>query len=264
MAANRENSVDIHGVGPGVTPFWSLTMPIDSETSTDSVTVRIVSQLPPVDQARELFRHFATVFQPHVAILHIPSTQVMMETTYRTLSEGGEPDPTAMLTLFTVFAGSAMSWTTDLLNRLKSTKKNANAAYKTYTRLAMMIVDDTRHNLPPSASALAALITLAQVVLNSDDEFRMKEYMLRSRCLMMARGMQLHRLDTAQSREERNAKGYNSVEIEVQRRAWWHLVASDWYVNMSRELVRELNYLIGLVRFRGVRPKAFTQCTPAT
>lgn len=152
----------------------------------------------------------------------------MMENAYSTLSEGGEPSATAVLTLFTVFAGAAMSWTADLLRRLESTRDDANAAYKVYTRLALMIADDPNHSLAPSASALAALVTLAQVVLNSDDGFRTREFMLRSRSLMMARGLQLHRLDTAHSRAERSAKGFNSIELQVQRRAWWHLVASDW------------------------------------
>ncbi|VUC27300.1 unnamed protein product [Clonostachys rosea] len=49
----------------------------------------------------------------------------------------------------------------------------------------------------------------------------------------MARLLQLHRLDTAKAREERQRSGCNVIEVEVQRRIWWHMVADDWLMSFA-------------------------------
>lgn len=50
----------------------------------------------------------------------------------------------------------------------------------------------------------------------------------------MARIMQIHRLDTAQSRKARRAqRDWDLVQVEQQRRVWWHMVANDWLLAFS-------------------------------
>ncbi|PYI02608.1 hypothetical protein BO78DRAFT_432729 [Aspergillus sclerotiicarbonarius CBS 121057] len=41
--------------------------------------------------------------------------------------------------------------------------------------------------------------------------------------------MRIHCLDSPKAREKRRINGCDGVEIEVQRRIWWHMVSSDWY-----------------------------------
>ncbi|CAG9982285.1 unnamed protein product [Clonostachys byssicola] len=50
-------------------------------------------------------------------------------------------------------------------------------------------------------------------------------------CLRYGAG--LHRLDTAKAREERQRNGCNEIELEVQRRIWWHMVADDWLMSFA-------------------------------
>ncbi|KAL4972733.1 hypothetical protein BDW66DRAFT_154440 [Aspergillus desertorum] len=49
--------------------------------------------------------------------------------------------------------------------------------------------------------------------------------------LQMARAMRIHRLDSAPHRERRREQGADMVELEVKRRIWWHMVASDWLLS---------------------------------
>ncbi|RSM04564.1 hypothetical protein CEP52_006704 [Fusarium oligoseptatum] len=190
---------------------------------------QLVAQLPPVDQAMKLFDHFASTLQPSLCILHIPSARDTLDSTYRVILGGeGENKIEDLLLLFSIFAGATLSWTTKLLQDLNATKGNAKSAFETYTHLATMILDDTSQPVPPSTTALAATATLAHVVINSDEPFPAKALALRLRCHLMAKSMLLHRLDTPSSSRERILQGANSIEIEVQRRVWWSMVASDW------------------------------------
>ncbi|KAJ9647676.1 hypothetical protein H2204_000306 [Knufia peltigerae] len=151
-----------------------------------------------------------------------------MEETFHRASNGDTEICMAnILMLFSIFAGAALSWTTQFLSKLRALRKEARAAFKMYARLAMSILEHCPEKFPTSTPALAAVTTLAFVVSNAS--FSLFDVnMLRCRCMLMAKAMQIDRLDTFKSREERRLKGYNTVEIEVQRRIWWHMVSSDW------------------------------------
>lgn len=168
--------------------------------------------------------------QPTFGVLHIPSTKALLEKTYDSLLEVEEPSAANLMLLFSIFAGAALVWTPRLLERLQSTREEAKAAFKAYARLALDILEHPRLFIQASTTALVAIGTMAHLLMNTDG-FPLKVHVLRHRCLLMAREMQVHRVDTAKSREERRLKGCNMIDIEVQRRVWWNMVASDWYVS---------------------------------
>ncbi|UCK57571.1 hypothetical protein AFCA_000490 [Aspergillus flavus] len=145
--------------------------------------------------------------------------------------EGQEIGTARLLLLLSVFAGSMLAWTPQLLEKLNATPTEAQAAFKVYTRLAISIVDHP-HPMEPSTTALAAMATLSHMAGNSDN-YPYKLPLIRFRCFSMARAMQIHRLDTPKSREQRELKGYNPIELEVQRRIWWNMLASDWLNSFS-------------------------------
>lgn len=183
--------------------------------------------LPPWTQARQLLDHFNAVIQPTFGVFHIPSTRDLLEETYRGILEGVEPSPTVLVLFFSIFAGAVLVATPELLQLLSATQAEAKAAFTTYVRLAICILDNPIQSVPPSTIALEAISALARVLFHAD-WYSHKAQALRVDAICMARSMQIHRLDTVQRREERTRSGYNTIEVEVQRRAWWHLVSSDW------------------------------------
>ncbi|KAG0651204.1 putative transcription factor lepB [Hyphodiscus hymeniophilus] len=146
--------------------------------------------------------------------------------------EGGEPDASNLLLFFTIFAGAAFVWTPELSQKLPSSLAESGAASLIYTRLALFIVENTHQLSTPSVTALAAMCNLAHLLINSND-FIVKVHMLRIRCLVMAREMGIHRLDTTKGRNARELEKCNMIEIQVQRRIWWSMVASDWLAAFS-------------------------------
>ncbi|KAL4778545.1 hypothetical protein BJX76DRAFT_132329 [Aspergillus varians] len=187
--------------------------------------------LPPLPEARNLFNHFAVTLHPTIGILHIPSTQSLIEQAYQTLNAGSAPDRATSMLLFGVFAGSALSATPSLLQALNATHPQATAAYKAYLRISLSMIDSPQP-LPPSTTALVAMALLCQFV-NNDGGYSVDGHLMRARCYCMARSLDIHRIDTPKRREERNLNGYNFVELELQRRVWWSLVASDWLSSFS-------------------------------
>ncbi|KAE8137110.1 hypothetical protein BDV38DRAFT_283224 [Aspergillus pseudotamarii] len=203
----------------------------NSHNETYLDTRSIARHLPDIDEARELFNHFVVTIGPTFGVLHVPSTKELMEQAYRTMLEGPRLDAARLLLLLSVFAGSMLAWTPQLLNKLNATPTEAQAAFKVYTRLAISILDYPQP-MEPSTTALAAMATLSHMVGNSDG-YPYKLPLIRFRCFTMARAMQIHRLDTPKSCEQRKLKGYDPIELEVQRRIWWNMVASDWLNSFS-------------------------------
>ncbi|KAB8260928.1 hypothetical protein BDV32DRAFT_158597 [Aspergillus pseudonomiae] len=194
-------------------------------------TRSITGHFPPIDEARELFSHFAVTIGPTFGVLHLPSTKELMEDTYQTMLEGQGVDAARLLLLLSIFAGSMLAWTPQLLEKLNTTPTEAQAAFKVYTRIAISILDHPQP-IEHSTTALAAMATLSHIAGNSD-AYPYKLPLIRFRCFTMARAMQIHRLDTPKSCEQRELKGYNAIELEVQRRVWWNMLASDWLNSFS-------------------------------
>ena len=202
------------------TPFGMSVLSTDPPLDISSIS----AQLPPLSQARELISHFAQTMQQTIAIFHMPSTRAVMEQVYDTINHRDLPPLENLLTLFVVFAGAAHACTSQMLEQLDATEDTARAAFTAYSRLAMQIV--AHPPLSPSTKCLAAMATLLHLLISADG-VHTAVYLLHGRCLVMARVMQLHKLDTASRRAERQ-KGCDMVEVEVQRRVWWDIVASDW------------------------------------
>ncbi|KAF2158806.1 hypothetical protein M409DRAFT_71438 [Zasmidium cellare ATCC 36951] len=188
--------------------------------------------LPPLSQAMELFNHFMHAIHPTFGVLHVPSTRALLQQIYQNLLDGDEPNMAGLALIYSVFAGAALAWSTELLGALQATQENAEMSFTTYSQLAVAILDNRQHPVPNSTVALQAFSTLGYVLAHSDG-FSQTVHLLRSREMHMSRSLQIHRLDTAKRREERRLKGFNIIETEAQRRLWWHMVSSDWLLALS-------------------------------
>ncbi|RYP12406.1 hypothetical protein DL767_011317 [Monosporascus sp. MG133] len=186
--------------------------------------------LPTRAQGVELLEHFIHCVQPTFAVLHVPSTRALVEQTYQALlRRPEEPESVNLLLLFSIFASAALTWTSQLLEKVGATPAVAQDAFTTYSGLAISLSE----SISPSTVALEAICILVHVLTNAEG-FGEQVHQLRNRAFLMARIMQIHRLDTPQSRESRRVQeGCNMVQVEQQRRIWWHMVANDWLLAFS-------------------------------
>ncbi|KAL4895272.1 hypothetical protein BDV59DRAFT_152616 [Aspergillus ambiguus] len=183
----------------------------------------IMACLPPRKQAQDMFSLFVRCMQPTHGVVPVPYTEALMETIYRDRS-GGEANLPGLALIFSIFAGAALSCTPESLDCLCATQEEMRTLFAGYSDLAFSLLEDAAK---PCVLTLAAISTLTHV-LSHTDGYSNKVHMLRVRLLLQAQTMQLHRLDTVKRREERKLRGYDVVELEISRRIWWHMVASDW------------------------------------
>ncbi|KAL2862431.1 Zn(II)2Cys6 transcription factor [Aspergillus lucknowensis] len=186
----------------------------------------LATHLPPISEARALLSHFVGRMQPTIGVLHIPSTRNLLEQTYLNVLDDTAPDPTTLLLLFSIFAGSALVFSPQLLQQLAATPDQADAAFKSYMQISQSVMEDSQQ-VPPSTTALAAMTILTHLVSN-ENGCPVEAHLIRMRCYWMARSMQIHCLDAPQNRKRRQLEGCNMIEAEVQRRIWWNMVATDW------------------------------------
>ncbi|KAF4332771.1 hypothetical protein FBEOM_13421 [Fusarium beomiforme] len=210
------------------------TTPDATSFSINTRVENLASKLPPLGQANLLFDHFIATIQPTFGVLHVPSTRDLVQDAYSKMNSGHvRPQTAELLMLLSIFAGAALAWTDELLQKLEATKENATTAFDSYFHSALSIVDDIRTPVSPSVTAVSAISALAHVAINSDVVSPIKALSLRSRCYLMCREMMIHRLDSPGALKEREATGANTIDLEVQRRVWWNMVASDWLTSFS-------------------------------
>ncbi|KAK7514331.1 putative Zn(II)2Cys6 transcription factor [Phyllosticta citriasiana] len=194
------------------------------------VSGRLCNQLPSRNHALELLDHFAMVVDCNYRLLHVPSARTLVEETYQGLIEGIEPPRTTLLLLFSIFASSAYFWTKNLSDRLQVSPATARNAFNVFSKIAVSLVDQDGQTVKPSMMALQAISILAHLYNNSDG-YSTTFHLLRSMGCLMAQTLRIHHLDTPQSQQQRKAKGSDMVEVEIKRRIWWHIVASDWLLS---------------------------------
>ncbi|KAJ0417322.1 hypothetical protein BJY00DRAFT_210555 [Aspergillus carlsbadensis] len=190
----------------------------------------LAAYLPPRNEARVLIEHAARAPSAPIRILHVPSVQALIEQTYQGMLDGHFPDHTKLLLFFALFGLATLDATHALWPTLNTTNDQATAALRTYTQLGCFI--GARPEVQPSTNALAALWILHRLCTNESGH-SVEAHLLRARGILMARTMQIQWLDTPKAREERKLMPCDVVELEVKRRLWWMMVATDWVVSYS-------------------------------
>lgn len=202
----------------------------NNETSgvPESELSAILREFPSLRDAETLLEHFITTIDATYRTLHVPTTRGLLKQLYTDLQSGREPSATRLAHFLTIFAGSAfiskepfVFESTVLQNRPRM------SLAELWGRQASSLA--TNPPLPPSTEALQTMVTLGHM-FHQMEGVGSSFALLCASGIQMARVLKIHRLDSPSSKEERRKSGADSIELEIQRRTWWHMVASDWYV----------------------------------
>ena len=191
----------------------------------------ILSELPTRDDAKALLEHFTKTFDAMYRTLHVPTTWKMVTKLYDDLDANRLPSATHLALFLGIFAGSAYISKKDIQSHHPSSARRSPASLaESWHKQATFLL--TKPPVPPSTQALQAFMILAHLCTQIEG-FSGGFGILAMFGLQISRTMRIHRLDSPYFREQRRRDGADMVDVELKRRVWWHLVASDWSVPLS-------------------------------
>ncbi|KAG2414474.1 hypothetical protein HFD88_003665 [Aspergillus terreus] len=178
--------------------------------TTSSELATILSDFPTYKDAEVLLDYFTKTIDASYRTLHVPTTWQSLREFYNDLSS-------------VYVSKNGFQFDT---SSLRSYPQLVLA--ERWVKQAVILL--TNPPVPSSARALQTCVTLAHLCIQIEG-LSGSFGLLSATGLRMARSMKIHRLDSAPYREQRRQHGADMVELEVKRRIWWHMVASDWLLS---------------------------------
>ncbi|KAL4751795.1 hypothetical protein BDW72DRAFT_212561, partial [Aspergillus terricola var. indicus] len=173
----------------------------------------ILREFPTYEDAETLLDYFTKTIDASYRMLHIPTTWQSLSDLYTDMKNGRLPSATQ----------NDFHFETAALQRYSQ-----KVLAERWVKQAVILL--TNPPVPPSVQALQTCMSLAHLCTQMEG-FSGSFGILSVTVLQMARSMKIHRLDSAPYREKRREHGADMVDLEVKRRIWWHMVASDWLLS---------------------------------
>ena len=131
-----------------------------------------------------------------------------------------------MILLLSIFASCTNAWVKrDCERGLFSTSAEANSQSPLWIKATEDVLDIAHRTTCVSIEGIQGII-IVSFALATYEGFSRRVRSLYNMALLLARELGLHRLDHPCS-----AKLSKSFHLEIGRRVWWYLVASDWFVS---------------------------------
>jgi Fungal specific transcription factor domain len=183
--------------------------------------------LPTQREAVQLFANYAKNIDYLQHVLHAPSVRVLLDEVYMHLAERQPVESSHVALLLSIFASTAYYWTSrNDRDLLFLTLQDANQASLLWSKAALDVLEHSRRTTSGSIEDIQATVILSFLVFNLEG-FSAISRSLMSTALIIARDLSLYKVD-AHHHERQGHYQDDSIEIEVKRRVWWHIVATDW------------------------------------
>ena len=184
--------------------------------------------LPEYPEAKILLEKYIRDIDHIHHVVHTPSLPSILDEVYACLSQQGHLNPGSVILLLSIFASSTHCWLQrDCANGLFSASGEANSQAQLWVKATEDILDIAHRTASVSIAGLQGIIIIS-FVLGNLEGFSRRCRILCSMGILLARELGLHCLD-----HPSNAKLTNPSEVEMGRRVWWYLVASDWFVSVA-------------------------------
>jgi len=160
-------------------------------------------------------------------VLHPPSLPTTIDETYRQVSGQAPVQSGHLILLLSIIACATHIWgpreEDDDENSLFVSSAQANAQTPLWIKSAYAVLNAAQDCARPTLETIQGIIILSFVISNLEG-VSMRYRSLISTGLLLARELDLHRIDSAS-----NDHVAPPLRVEMSRRVWWYLVATDWY-----------------------------------
>lgn len=188
----------------------------------------IVIVFPPYKVAALLFDNFESDVDHVCRILHNPSIWSLMKTSYLQISQYEPILASQAALLLSIFALSAFFYPPSDNSEVVTTERDAVHLSKFWSKGALDVLDYSQRSTSGTLEDAQAYILMSYVAYHLDG-FSARGRLLTTVAASITRDLRLHRLDADnESSIERGTNLHGLIDLEVKRRVFWHIVATDW------------------------------------
>jgi hypothetical protein len=181
----------------------------------------IARTLPSRATAELLFNHYAKNLNWVYHVIHVPTTRQQLLGVYASLEARRKPTSPHLALVATILA-VAVYFRSNLPEAV-AVLEQEKGSYTKWSLLAQRALSEANQLSSPSLESLQTTIIMTQFLPNYG-----QNTFFTATITHAAHMLQLHRVDSARNRKQREEAGYDTVELEVKRRIWWYIAGTDW------------------------------------
>ncbi len=186
---------------------------------------QVLQLLPGRVQGEALLEYYLLHINWIYHVIHVPTVKKIFHTLYSNVEQNQLPDPGHLSLISAIFAVSAYFASPTAKLYFKDTESKVMC--RRWTLLAQDALSAADCLSQPTIETVQALILISNHLFPNTGALATIR-ILTSVVVYAAQGLSLHLTDSEANKRKRLNTQVDWVDIEVRRRLWWHVVATDW------------------------------------
>ncbi|KAF7180069.1 hypothetical protein CNMCM7691_009235 [Aspergillus felis] len=201
------------------------------------MTVDLVSYLPEISKTMALFRYYCQYIDYLYHVIIPSRVEGQINRIYHCIDKGLPVNSAQLALLFSILASSVYFQYCNGLSTF------AERCSREFTFLAGAALIRSNYIACPTLEGLQASLIVMHYLPNPSFHSSICSLFLLGTIISQAKYLMLHCIDSPRCREEREANGFDAVELELKRRLWWDIASFDWLLGFLSG-PQEWTYLI--------------------
>ncbi|PYI32130.1 hypothetical protein BP00DRAFT_162963 [Aspergillus indologenus CBS 114.80] len=193
-----------------------------SASKENPATINLKTYLPDRVQAMTLFQYYVDYVGPLYYIIIPSRVKSQISDIYHSVEVGSPIILDHLALLFSIMASSLY------LQLSLETSADAEACSREFSYLTGAALIQSNYTVSPTIEGLQATMIVMHNLYAWNIQPTVSGLFALGSIISQAKILMLHCVDSPRIREEREAKGYDCLEVELKRRLWWDLVSYDW------------------------------------
>jgi hypothetical protein len=184
--------------------------------------------LPSVAVARTLFSFYVDNLNWTQHIIHVPTTRRELDVLYNKLRNSVRPECSQISLLAAILTVAAYFWPDTSTGKATCPVEDPKAHCRKWIVLVQRALMEANHLTCPTLETLQAKLLLTQFLPTYPQSTGRTGHL--ALLINQAHILQLHRMDSPRRCKARIKTAEDAIKVEIQRRIWWTIVITDWYV----------------------------------
>ncbi|GAQ05135.1 hypothetical protein ALT_2456 [Aspergillus lentulus] len=206
-------------------------------SSENPMTVDFVFFLPKMSETMALFRYYCQYIDYLYHVIIPSRVEDQINCIYHCIDKGLPVNLAHLPLLFSILASSVYFQYSNGLSTF------AERCSREFIFLAGAALIRSNYIACPTLEGLQASLIVMHYLPNPSFHSSVCSLFLHATIIGQAKSLMLHCIDSSRCREEREANGFDALELELKRRLWWDIASFDWLLGFLSG-PQEWTYLI--------------------